>query len=99
MASGSVWGAVSELGAAGLSALGLVVAGVVAARATASASRTSTQAQEAMAQARAAELVEKDRLVWALARSYEDLRGWAKDPVGVPPEPNERTRLYFETGA
>ncbi|MEV6400931.1 hypothetical protein AB0M39_40170 [Streptomyces sp. NPDC051907] len=95
---GSIWSAVGEVGAAGLSALGLVLAGIVAARATASAARTSNEAQEAVRASKTAELAERDLLVRALARSYDEMRAWAKNPVGPPPEPNERTRLFIETG-
>ncbi len=93
--AGGLWGAVADIGAAGLSALGLVVAGVVAAKATASAARTSSEAQDAV---RAGSKGECEALVRALARSYDELRVWADHPVGAPPVATERARRYFETG-
>lgn len=96
MIAAGMWDAVGNIGAAAFSALGLVVAGVVAARATSAASRTTTQAQEAVRAGRAGDC---EALVRALARSYDELRLWARNPVGEPPEPTERARRYFETGA
>ncbi len=103
---GGLWGAIGEIGAAALSALGLIVAGIVAARATASAARTSTQAQEALETARTTtpptasrELGDCEGLVRALARAYDELRFWARNPEGPPPEPNERVRRFYDTGA
>ncbi|MFC4328389.1 hypothetical protein ACFPC0_11175 [Streptomyces andamanensis] len=85
------------MGAAAFSALGLVVAGIVAARATASAARTSTEATQAVAAARTEG--DCEALVRALARSYDELRLWARNPAGEPPEPTERARRYLETGS
>lgn len=96
MAGGGVWDAVGNIGAAAFSALGLVVAGITAARATSSAARTTTEAEEAVRSGRAGDC---EALVRSLARSYDELRLWARDPVGEPPEPNERARRYFETGS
>jgi hypothetical protein len=96
MGAAGLWDAVGSIGAAAFSALGLVVAGVVAARATSSAARTTNEAQEAVRAGRAGDC---EALVRALARSYDELRLWAAHPVGDPPEPTERARRYFDTGA
>lgn len=96
MTAAGLWDAVGQLGAAAFSALGLVIAGVVAARATSSAARSSHEATEAVRAGRAGDC---EALVRALARSYDELRLWAQNPVGSPPEPTERARKYFDTGA
>lgn len=91
-----LWDAVGTMGAAAFSAVGLVVAGVVAARATSAAARTTNEATEAVRQGRAGDC---EALVRSLARSYDELRLWSRNPEGEPPEPTERARRYFETGA
>ncbi|MFI6986305.1 hypothetical protein ACIBSV_48180 [Embleya sp. NPDC050154] len=37
-------------------------------------------------------------LLRALARAYEGLYRWARDPVGPPPEPEDRVKEYLRTG-
>jgi hypothetical protein len=96
MTAAGLWDAVGSIGAAAFSALGLVLAGVVAARATQSAQRTTHEATEAVRTGKAGDC---EALVRALARSYDELRLWARNPVGDPPEPTERARRYFETGS
>jgi hypothetical protein len=96
MTGAGLWDAVGNIGAAAFSALGLVVAGVVAARGSSSAARTTIEAQDAVRQGKTGDC---EALVRALARSYDELRLWARHPVGDPPEPTERARRYFETGA
>lgn len=95
--SGDLWQAVGNIGAAFFSALGLVVAGIVATRATASAARTTNEAQQAVRAGAAGG--DCEALVRALARSYDELRLWAVNPVGEPPEPTERARQYLDGGA
>lgn len=87
---GGVWEAIGSIGAAGLSALGVVLAGIVAARASASTAQTANEATRVTDDCEA--------LVRALARAYDEMRVWARNPVGDPPEPNERVRRFYETG-
>jgi len=44
------------------------------------------------------EALSQRSLLRALVRAYESLYRWAREPVGPPPEPEERVKEYLRTG-